>query len=109
MPGLNMVVSPFNVRKLQVRPDYGLKELQLFSHAWRSLLTMDISSTLCSVEQKQQARAYHPAQPTRAPDRRGRRVHRLHPAHTVRGFHRPPPFQPIRGDQSVASPRWQVA
>lgn len=24
-----MVVSPFNVRKLQVRPDYGLKELQL--------------------------------------------------------------------------------
>lgn len=36
-------------------------------------------------------------------------MHRLHPAHAVCRLHRPPSVQPIRGDQGVASSRWQVA
>jgi len=62
-----------------------------------------------SAEQEQQAGAHHPAQPPRAPDRRGRGVHRLHPPDAVPGRHGPPTLQPIRGDARVAPPRRQVA
>lgn len=59
--------------------------------------------------QEQQAHPHHHPEPARPRDWRGRGLHRLHPPYPVHRWAGPASHQPVRGDQGLAPPGWQVA
>lgn len=63
----------------------------------------------CSPVQEQQAYPHHHPKPTCPCHRRGRSLHRLHPAHPVHRWAGSASHQSVRGDPGVAPPGWQVA